>query len=103
MYFFLIKCAQSFVCHTCECISPKKCSHMQRHFTEHVATRVYLTVGNRPGYRGNRPYRRGSVGVTDRFFDKTDPTKPTFSVNRSKTSVNRTGFVGFENRYCSGF
>jgi hypothetical protein len=76
---------------------------MQRHFTEHVATRVYLTVGNRPGYRGNRPYRRGSVGVTDRFFDKTDPTKPTFSVNRSKTSVNRIGFVGFENRYCSGF
>jgi hypothetical protein len=63
-----------------------------------VQSRVYLTVGNRPGYRGNQPYRRGSVGVTDRFFDKTEPTKPTYSVNRSKTSVIRTGFGGFENR-----
>jgi hypothetical protein len=66
-------------------------------------SRVYLTVGNRPGYRGNQPYRRGSVEVTDRFFDKTEPTKPPYSVNRSKTSVNRTGFVGFENHYCTGF
>jgi hypothetical protein len=62
----------------------------------YLTIRAYLTVGNRFGYRGNRPYRRGSVGVTD-------PTKPTFSVNRPKTSVNRTGFVGFKNRYCSGF
>jgi hypothetical protein len=69
----------------------------------YLTIRAYLTVGNRSGYRGNRPYRRGSVGVTDRFFYKTDPTKPTFSVNRPKTSVNRTGFVGFKNRYCSGF
>jgi hypothetical protein len=36
-------------------------------------------------------YRRGSVGVTDRFFHKTEPTEPAYSVNRSKTLVNRTG------------
>jgi hypothetical protein len=59
--------------------------------------------GKPVGYRGNRPYRCGSVGVTDRFFDKTEPTKSAYSVNRSKTSVNRSGFVGFENRYYSGF
>jgi hypothetical protein len=59
--------------------------------------------GKPVGYRGNRPYRCGSVGVTDRFFNKTEPTKSPYSVNRSKTSVNRSGFVGFENRYCSGF
>jgi hypothetical protein len=52
---------------------------------------------------GYRPYRRGSVGVTDRFFDKTEPTKPAYSVNRSKTSIDRISFIGFENRYCSGF
>jgi hypothetical protein len=28
-----------------------------------VLVRVYLTVGNRPGYRGNRPYRPGPVTV----------------------------------------
>jgi hypothetical protein len=51
------------------------------------------------------PYRCVSVGVTGRFFDKTEPTKPTYSVNRSKNSVNQIGFVGFENCncYCSGF
>jgi hypothetical protein len=27
------------------------------------STRVCLTVGNRPGYRGNRPYRPGPVTV----------------------------------------
>jgi hypothetical protein len=48
-------------------------------------------------------YRCGSVGVTDRFFDKTEPIKPAYSVNRSKTSVNQTGFASFENHYCSGF
>jgi hypothetical protein len=60
-------------------------------------------IGNRSGYRDNRPYRRDSIGVTDRFFDKTKPTKPAYSVNRLKISVNRSGFVGFENDYCSGF
>jgi hypothetical protein len=28
-----------------------------------MVTRVYLTVGNRPGYRSNRPYRPGPVAV----------------------------------------
>jgi hypothetical protein len=28
-----------------------------------VGIRVCLTVGNRPGYRGNRPYRPGPVTV----------------------------------------
>jgi hypothetical protein len=58
--------------------------------------------GKTVGYRGNRPYRRDSIGVTDRFFDKIEPSKLAYSVNRSKNSVNRTRFVGFENRYCSG-
>jgi hypothetical protein len=31
--------------------------------------------------------------VTDQFFDKTKPTKPAYSANRSKTSVNRIGSV----------
>jgi hypothetical protein len=28
-----------------------------------VSRRVHLTGGNRPGYRGNRPYRPGPVTV----------------------------------------
>jgi hypothetical protein len=43
--------------------------------------------GKPVGYRGNRPYRRGSVGVTDGFFDKIEPTKLAYSVNRLKISV----------------
>jgi hypothetical protein len=27
------------------------------------SAKVYLTVGNQPGYRGNRPYRPGPVMV----------------------------------------
>jgi hypothetical protein len=33
----------------------------------------------------------------------TVPTKPSFSANRSVWSVYRSGFVEFENPYCSGF
>jgi hypothetical protein len=33
----------------------------------------------------------------------TVPTKPSISANHSVWSVNRSGFVEFENRYCSGF
>lgn len=33
--------------------------------------RVYLTAGNRLD-RSNRPYHRGSVGVTDRFLIKSN-------------------------------
>jgi hypothetical protein len=29
--------------------------------------------------------------------------KPSFSANRSVWSVYRSGFVEFENRYCSGY
>jgi hypothetical protein len=54
-------------------------------------------------FRGNRSHRRGSLGVSDRFFDKTEPTKLVYSVNRSKTSINRIGFVGFENHFGSVF
>jgi hypothetical protein len=39
--------------------------------------------------------------IGNRFL--TVPTKPRFSANRSVWSVYRSGFVEFENRYCSGF
>lgn len=54
-------------------------------------------------FRSNRSHRRGWLGVSDRFFDKTEPTKLVYSVNRSKTSINRIGFVGFENHLGSVF
>jgi hypothetical protein len=36
---------------------------------------VQLTVGNRPGYRGNRPYRSGSVRKKLGYRSLTEPSK----------------------------
>jgi hypothetical protein len=42
---------------------------------EPVRNRVHLTVGNRPGYRGNRPYRSGSVAKKLSYHSLTEPSK----------------------------
>jgi hypothetical protein len=63
---------------------------------------VHLTGGNRLGYRGNRPYRSGSVTKKLGYRSLTEPNKPLFSVYRPVLPVYQTGFAGFET-YGSGF
>jgi hypothetical protein len=40
-----------------------------------LPNRVHLTVGNRPGYRGNQPYRSGSVRKKLGYRSLTEPSK----------------------------
>jgi hypothetical protein len=57
------------------CHAPSRRSSQQGTAGRRDLSRVHLTVGNRPGYRGNRPYRSGSVAKKLGYRSLTKPSK----------------------------